>query len=216
MHVAIILPLFLHQAVSYRLRGIPSQTFEISLVDSEASHPMPKLQSADGLLIIQCRDFDFAQKTGSAAENDGILYGEIALHESPFAEQYGFMVAAGGKAESLQALTPILNALAPQPNAWWHVGHAGSACFLLSIQGQLSHLAQNPINVADMFPQLQQIDTHQQYAGQMAKKYLGATTDERFTPALTHQFEKCFASFINNSESPARQIARLISTLDHS
>lgn len=209
MRVVVTLPPRLLETVSSRIRLVPAQACDIVLVKTDAKASFPPVQAGDGLLVLQPGDFHFAQKTAAAAAGAGIHYGEVALIESPLAAQHGFMLAAGGKAADLHTLAAVLNALAPSPYAWWHVGEAGSAAFLLALLGQLGHTVQNPVDLSCPLPQLAQLASLQQQSGQFAAEYLVASHGEHFEAALPDR-QKALASFLDGSESPARQIARMI------
>ncbi len=210
MRVVVTLPSRLLETVASRLLIVPTQICDLLLVKTDSNSVFPQLQPGDGLLVLQPNDFRFSQTAAAAAADAGIHYGEVAVIESPLAAQHGFMVAAGGKAIDLHALAAVLNALAPCPYAWWHVGEAGSAAFLLALLGQLGHTLQNPIDLSCPLPHLAQLASLQQQSGQFAAEYLAASHGEPFTAAFPNR-QKALASFLDGTESPARQIARMIS-----
>ena len=208
MRIVVTLPSRLTEPVRNRF-GARQSTAEILLVRTDAGESVPPMQDGDGLLMLQPVDFALSQQAASVAGESGVHYGEVALVESPLAGEYGFMVAAGGKAADLHALAPELNALAPCPYGWWHVGEAGSAAFLLALYTQLGAAAKNPFDISNPFPHLAQIAATQQQSGVMAADYLAQTEGEHFVAALPDRQRALFA-FTSSAESPARQIARLI------
>lgn len=210
MRVVVTLPSSLLEPLSSRINTLSSQTCEIILVATDAGGILPPITRGDGLLALQPDNFHLAQIAAAKLAQDGIHYVEATLIESPQAAQYGYMMLVGGKAADLHALAALLNCLAPCPYAWWHVGEAGSAAFLLSLLKRLGHTLQNPIDMACLLPQLAQLVQIQQQSGSLAAEYLAASSDEHFSAALPER-QRALAHFLAPDESPARQIAKMIS-----
>lgn len=209
MRIVVTHPSRLTDALTQRFGKISPQTCEIILIKSDASDTMPALKSGDGLLILQPADIDTSIQAGHTAAAAGIHYGEAALMESPLAAQQGFMVGAGGTANDLHALAPVLNALAPCTYGWWHIGSHGSAAFVLALLGQLGGAVNSPIDLSNPLPQLAKLAALQQKSGEFAAAYLAKTQGERFVAAMPDR-QRPLAAFMDGAESPARQIAHLI------
>ena len=212
MSITIILPKRLVESVSARLAMLPQQTTVIRLHEVESPAPLPAFLQGDGLLALQANDMAMACQMAASASAAHIHYGEIALLETPLAAQYGFMVAAAGQAQDLQMLSPVINCLSPAPYAWWHVGHAGAAAFLSALLRQMESAMQRPIDPSAPLPQLIQLAALQSQAGILAESFLAQTEGEHFVCALPNR-QHALASFLDGAESPARQIARMISQL---
>ncbi|MBS1154816.1 MAG: hypothetical protein H6R07_740 [Proteobacteria bacterium] len=210
MHIVVTLPSRLVETVSHRIHAIPAKICKITLAAIDAGDTPPAVKPGDGLLVLQPNDFHLAQIAATRLTQDGIHYAEAALIESPQAAQYGFMALVGGKAADLHALASVLNCLAPCSYGWWHVGGAGSAAFLLALLNRLGHTLQTPIDLSCLLPQLAQLVQTQQQSGSFAAEYLAASSDEHFSAALPER-QRALACFLDQHESPARQIAQMIS-----
>lgn len=209
MRVIIALPARLRESVSSRLATLPASAAQILLHEVESGAELPQLQSGDGLLVLQPDNIEMARRTGESAAAAQIHYAEIALLETTLGNKYGFMLAVAGKPQDLHTLSPIINALAPAPYAWWHVGSAGSAAFLAAMLQYVGAAACNPIDLSNPMPRLAQFAVWQNQAGIQAAEFLAMTEGEHFTPALPDR-QRALASFLDGAESPARQIARMI------
>jgi len=209
MRVIITLPARLVEPVSARLAALPPHAAEVLLHEVESSAPVPDLHPGDGLLTLQPTDMEMARQTAESASSAQIHYGEITLLETPLGKQYGFMIAAAGTPLDLHALSPVINALSPGPYAWWHVGHAGAAAFLLLLLRHVELATQQPIDISNPFPQLVQLAALQKQAGVLSEAFLSQTEGEHFVAALADR-QHALASFLDGAESPARQIARMI------
>lgn len=212
MRVIITLPVRLVEPVSARLAALPPLAAHILLHDIESALPLPEIQPGDGLLTLQSTDMEAAQRKAESASSAQVHYGEIALLETPFGKQHGFMIAAAGNAQDLHALSPVINALSPGPYAWWHVGHASAAAFLRVLLQQLELTTQRPIDISNPLPQLAQLATLQKQAGILSEEFLLRTEGERFIAALPDR-QHALATFLDGTDSPARQIARMICLL---
>ncbi|MDR3411990.1 MAG: hypothetical protein P4L87_13780 [Formivibrio sp.] len=209
MNIVMALPSHLLEAVTRRIQSFPPLVCNITLTETFSAETFATLQSGDGVLILQPADFRIAKNTAETAKQARIHYGEVGLIESPQAVQQGFMAWVGGKAADLSVLAAALNALAPYPYGWWHVGEAGSAAFLLALLKQLGHAMQHPIDVSCLLPQLAQLSNTQQQCALFATEYLQATDGEHFE-AIFPERQNALASFLDCAESPARQIAKMI------
>lgn len=210
MRIVVALPSRLQQLVADRLQILSAPDHEIIPVCTDTGQSLPPLHPEDGLLFIQPANRQTARQMAAAAEKAGIHYGEAALLESPLAAQHGFMLIVGGKTADLQAMSAVLDALSPQTNAWWHVGHAGSAVFLSSLVTRLSATFSSAIDLINPLPQLIQAARSHQAFGSDAAEYLAATEEEQFSSVHPDR-QKALISFITDgSDSPARQIAKFI------
>lgn len=210
MRVVVALPSRLQSLVSSRLQALSSEGFDIALICSDHAQGIPPIQSGDGLLIIQPNDASIARKMAAAAAHASVHYCEVAVIETPLAAQYGFMLAAGGDVADLQALATVLDTLSPSPGAWWHVGTPGSAAFLANLAAKLIKNVASPVDMSNPLPQLMHAARTQQAFGSDAAEFLALTAGDTFV-SVHPERHRTLASFImNGTESPARQIARLI------
>lgn len=215
MCVVVATPSRFQQAIADRLKSLPADKGEIILVCSDAGQSIPSIQAGDGLLVVQSTDILTAQKMAAAAGHAAIHYGEIALIESPLAARYGFMIAVGGKAADLHALSRVLDALSPCPDGWWHVGEAGSTAFLTAMLNRILGTMTKQVDFSNPLPQLMQAAQSQQALGKEAAEYLVLSEGEHFCSAHPGR-HNVLASFIKDgADSPARQIARLICICFH-
>lgn len=209
MRVIVTLPARLIEPISARLATLPPLAAEILLHEIEGPPPFPELHPGDGLLTLQPTEMETARRTAESAASAQIHYGEIALMETSLGEQYGFMIAAAGNPQDLHALSPVINALSPGPYAWWHVGNAGAAAFLMLLLRHVELATQHPIDISNPLPQLVQLAVLQKQAGILSEEFLSQTEGEHFIAALPDR-QHALASFLDGAESPARQIARMI------
>jgi hypothetical protein len=139
----------------------------------------------------------------------------VALQDSPYAIEHGFLLAAGGEANNVLAARDIMDALAPLPNGWLHAGGVCAPHFLATVAttlgGGLGNLAAVMSSVALSGPA-------PLWAGQqalimqlaaLAADYLRAEGDEPYQAA--HPLPPAFGSAMQFSgRSPAQTIAGMI------
>lgn len=181
----------------------------ISFQDEITPQNLATLTQGDALLLINPPDPSAARSLANLAQQQALHFIEISTCDSPWAAQYGFLLHVAGCTDDLVIASPVLDALAPFPAAWWHVGYAGGAAFFNQLQQYtlLNPLGQeNPLPAPELkiSPQLHQA----------CLDYLRLTEQEHFISC--HPNRQCaLASFLNKQDSPARQIARMMSLLPH-
>lgn len=57
----------------------------------------------------------------------------MALQDSGFAVDHGFLLAVGGAADLVERAAPLLDALAPMPKAWLYAGGLGAPGFMRQV-----------------------------------------------------------------------------------
>lgn len=173
--------------------------------DSLSSEKFQQLQAGDTLFLLQAPSFESARQLADIASQKSIHYIEISTCDSPFGAAYGFALAVAGQSNDLQVIKPWLDALAPQGDGWWHVGHAGAAAFM----GQLQQLgALNPLNLGQIPAELGNLPPQ---LIQLCHVYLARSADEHFVPFHPNR-QKALTHYLNKQDSPARQLAHLLST----
>lgn len=213
MRVVIALPSRLEKAVLGRLRSLTSDSgLELVMFCSDHPSPLPQLASGDTLLLIQPGNLEAARKTAQACRVAGIHYGEAAVCESPLAEEFGFMLAAGGTRADLLALGEVLDVLSPCPNGWWHAGNSGAAVFLLELANSYVRVMQKPLDLAQPLQRVLEMVMAQLACRQQSSEYLARSLGETFEPVFPER-KLQLTAFSDANESPARQIASLISQL---
>jgi hypothetical protein len=156
---------------------------------------------------------------------------EVFLIPSPLAALQGYMLAAAGNHTDLAQAAPILDALAPMPTGWLHVGDFGAAGFLHQLWIILTgNHADGPLpfwqnmrppqdgfrlNHPDLIAQLSSLMAQQQLLIQslsgVAHTFLAQYPCSEFSPYNPQQ-----AQLLNQENmdklSPAHQIAQLLSS----
>lgn len=173
-----------------------------------ATH-LKSMQAGDTLLLIASPSASAAQQLAQQAHQLQLHFVEISTFDSPWAVPYGFLLQVAGLAIDLKAASPILDTLAPLPNGWWHVGHAGAAAFLGQLQ-QYSLL--NPLGQESRLPAPELKVSEQLHQNCLA--YLESSHDEVFVSCHPDRHQALCAS-LDAQQSPARQMAQLISLLPH-
>ena len=185
------------------------------------------LPSAEMPHLILQPDFFHPPSTASS----GI---EVFLIPSPLAPIQGYIVAAAGDQPNLAQCAPILDALAPMPAGWLHVGDIGAASFLHQLwlvvtnsqqDGPLpfwQNMRQSDIGFGldqpDLITQLsslmaqQQLITHSLMA--VAQDFLSRyPITQPFSPYNPQQ-AKFLTQDKQDQSSPAHQIANLLCSFE--
>lgn len=157
-----------------------------------------------------CMPHNIAQAQASAAEASqlGLAYTEIAVAPSLFSTQQGFFLIVAGEPEDLSRSQSILDALAPCPSGWWHVGEAGAVAFVLSILQTIWPDGLQIIPGPDFLARLQMKLQQQQGILAQAQAYL-AESRPHFR-AFFPERQRALAFALDPEQSPARQLAQLI------
>ena len=151
---------------------------------------------------------------------------EVFLLPSPLAATHGFMLGAAGSLSDLAANAAVLDALAPIPRGWLHLGEVGSASFIHQLwliltagNDELLPFWHNvkipehgfqldqPQLVSELASFLAQQQLQIQSMSALAKTFLSQHPAQAFTP-FHRQQSHLFGLF--DSSSPAQQIAQLL------
>ncbi|PHV11216.1 hypothetical protein [Chitinimonas sp. BJB300] len=138
-----------------------------------------------------------------------------AWQDSPFAEQYGFQLAAGGSVDMLKRAEDILDALAPLPRGWLHAGGLLAPQFL----SQLSHeVGSGLLGLASLIHTVPFAAFQPLWLGQqqiqakikaLAIAYQQSSQNEHYQPFHARPPLFDFVS-ATNSDSPAHRLAQLL------
>lgn len=210
MKTIITLPSRLRESVSERLNIYQAKHGELLLVNNDDHSPFPPLNAGDRLLFLQTDSTQLLLDTSIKAKQIGLACADAFLFESPYASRYGYMTCVGGDASDLTLFSPLLDLLAPCDAAWWHVGSLGASAFLFTLFKELGSVLQHPIDASNPLPQLAHLVLLQQDAGKIAEAYLKISESQQFTPFMPER-HRALAQFLKADESPARQIAQMIS-----
>ncbi|WP_028452460.1 hypothetical protein [Chitinilyticum aquatile] len=189
---------------------------------------LPARSNAGAILLVQQ---PLAMALGMAAACP-VACADLALQASPAGIEYGFMLAAGGSSAALAHLAPLLDSLAPMPDAWLHAGPTGAASFcseavtllsgaglaplLMSITRQI--ITSPPTGTPDQHALLGALGQYLQAQSDscsqlriLAAQYLASSpeTEAAFTPH--HPQTRQFGFLPLDAElAPATQLARLL------
>lgn len=141
-------------------------------------------------------------------------YVTLALQDSPFAVEHGFLLAAGGPAHAMEIAAPLFDALAPMPSGWLHAGGIAAPHFLAAIArelggglGAMAALMGN-LHLSGMHPLWQGQQALVQRLGMLAADYLQADGDRGYRPV--RPLPPLFAFAGESDVAPASQVAKLL------
>jgi hypothetical protein len=122
-----------------------------------------------------------------AASRPAVL--TLALQDSVFAIEHGFFIAVGGHPDTVDAVVPILDALAPQAGGWLYAGGRAAPHFLAALVREAgmnwitlaSQFAANPaaVNIPALW---QQQGSALQRIALIAREYLSHEQDAAYRP----------------------------------
>ncbi|TDR82655.1 6-phosphogluconate dehydrogenase [Paludibacterium purpuratum] len=127
-------------------RRLLAHGFEVSEA-SQSEHPFtratggnagPGLLADRHLIDTGASGIEARHHLASDCRDAGFGYAEIAGPWQAFGQQYGFALFIGAAPETLDTLTPLFDALAPQAGAWLPCGPAGAGRFAAQIFDALS------------------------------------------------------------------------------
>lgn len=220
MNYQLSAPAYLLPAIATRLAlNAPALAYSL------CTPHMPQPSKNAVQLILQP---DFFHATPSHTQQACI---EVFLIPSPLAAIQGYMLAAAGSHADLALAAPILDALAPIPTGWLHVGDFGAAGFLHQLWTILiGNQVDGPLpfwqnmrppqdgfrlNHPDLIAQLSSLMAQQQLLIQslsgVAHTFLAQYPSTAFSPYNPQQ-----AKLLNQENmdklSPAHQIAQLLNS----
>lgn len=220
MHYQLSAPAYLLPAIATRL-ALNAPTLAYSLCT-----PHIETSSANAVQLILQPDFFH---TAPVKTQQACI--EVFVIPSPLAPMQGYMIAAAGSHADLAMAAPILDALAPIPTGWLHVGDFGAAGFLHQLwtiltgnqtdsplpfwQNMRSPQEGFRLNHPDLIAQLSSLMAQQQLLIQslssVAHTFLVQYPCTEFSPYNPQQ-----AKLLNQENmdklSPAHQIAQLLSS----
>jgi hypothetical protein len=169
--------------------------------------PSQPLLAPDDILI------NLSMPSGPAGET--VRQISLALQDSPFAVDHGFLMAAGGSAQTIRAAATLLDTLAPMPAGWLHAGGLRAPAFMAQLAQELGG---SLANLASLMTHLPVTGAQPLFLGQQAlmqrlaayaQRYLADNDDAGYQPA--HAVPPAFAPFESGTvQAPALQLAKLL------